>query len=149
MTCALLLCACSSDDNNDQSARDYRIVGTWETNDGKDVLTFNSDGTVVEEETDSPYGVSDIMSIPFDEWFESMTFYHWEGEWYTAGDSELHLHWKKGRYMQGGKNATWKNIEDAEESLTIKYTVSSDGKTFIEGDVAGEQHRTPVYYYKK
>lgn len=47
--CALLICACSSEDDNANSARDSRIVGTWETKDGRDVLTFNSNGTVVEE----------------------------------------------------------------------------------------------------
>lgn len=147
--CALLICACSSEDDNANSARDSRIVGTWETKDGRDVLTFNSNGTVVEEETNSPYGVLDILDIPFNEWLESETFYHWDGEWNTVDNSKLYLHWKKGRYMQGGKYATWKDIENAEESLTINYTISSDGKTFIEGDVEGEQNSKPIYFYKK
>lgn len=147
--CALLICACSSNDDNDKTSRDQRIVGTWVTSDKRDMLTFNSNGTVVEEETNSSYGVFDILDIPFDEWFESVTFYHWEGEWFTTDDSKLHLHWKKGRYMRGGKYATWKNIENAEESLTINYSVSSDGKTFIEGDVDGEQHSDPTYFYRK
>ena len=37
--------------------------------------------------------------------------------------------------MMRGKNATWKDIEDAEESVIINYTKSYDGKTFIVGDV--------------
>ncbi len=151
ITCVLMVCACSSNDDNDdnKSSMDTRLVGTWEKEDGTDVLTFNSNGTIVEEETYSPSGESETLDIPLDERIESITFYHWEGEWTTTDDSKIHLHWKKGRYMRNEKDATWKDLEDAEDFVIFNYTISSDGKTFIVGDIEGEQHRKPIYYYKK
>lgn len=154
LACAISVfcfCACSSDDGDgNSSSLDPRLVGTWETEDKDDALTFYSNGKVVEEENDGGRDISYFLGgSSFDDWLSSITFYHWNGEWATPSTGKLRIHWKTGRYMEGGKNATWTNIEDAEETFTVNYTISPDGKTLIEGDVDGEKHRTPTYFYKK
>ena len=154
LACAIgvfCFCACSSDDSDgNSSGLDPRLVGTWETENKDDALTFYSNGKVVEEENDGGRDISYFLDgSSFEEWFESITLYHWDGEWNTYDNSKLRLHWKSGRYMKVSKTSTWQGIEDAEETLTVNYTISSDGKTLIEGDVDGEKHREPTYYYKK
>ena len=154
LACAIgvfCFCACSSDDGDgNSSGLDPRLVGTWETENKDDALTFYSNGKVVEEENDGGRDISYFLDgSSFEKWFESITLYHWDGEWNTYDNSKLRLHWKSGRYMKVSKTSTWQSIEDAEETLTVNYTISSDGKTLIEGDVDGEKHREPTYYYKK
>ena len=149
LTCALCLCACSSNDDDNSVLRDSRLIGTWETENKDDAITFNSNGTVTENENDGGRDISLFLDKSFDEWFESITLYNWEGEWTTTDNRKLHLHWKTGKYLKVSKIATWKDIADAEETVTINYTISQDGKTLIEGDMEGEQHSVPKYYYKK
>lgn len=137
LACMVSFGSCSSDDDDDNgsvSNHDERLVGTWGLTNGADSMTFNSNGTISEKEKEGE-GLYQI-------------WYQYEGTWTTSGNSKVTIHWNSGQYFALAYMA-WRNIPDAEETVTINYSVSSNGKTLTWGDVEGEAHSEPVYYYKQ
>ena len=149
---AVSFTACSSDDGDETTILDSKLIGTWETKLNKESwnstiwtsseITFNSDRTVIEKE----YNVTIDIDINHGDVWPNYTDTY-KGEWKQLGENKIQIDWKNGeRYVTAQGTEP---IKDAAEEVIIVYKISSDGKTLTYKLADDKPEEAPEVFTRK